>query len=566
MSDTERFSIDVEGVPRAVRSLRGIRIPLDFDCLGPATLLYCAFPVLLFLLFWLRPLVGIPVAAALAASVVLALRRRGMEVMRSPAELARGWANRTRGFVASPADGDAVVRANVPFLLFVVAVALVWCVLGGQGGLWYQSGDWDSRNALFRDLVTHGWPVRYSVDGGWMCYYIAHWLPPALVGRALVLLGCGQGLAWGAANVALLLWTATGVTLVLLHLPLLANARSRPQLVLCVFLPLVFATPDIVGIALTGLNGSLFQKMHLEWWASNMQYSSLTTCLFWVFNQSVIPWLCTLRLVGERRLGAYVPLWACCLFAGPFPAIGLLLLMVGCGFHALWRSERKGEVLASACSPANLLAIPAALVVGLYLLSNGAGAADAHGAWTQANALPYPLYFPTSAEHVRKAVVFVVVEGALLPAVLWACGVRGPLLALSAVTLLLCPWVRTSQPADFCMRVSVPAVLCLCVMSAVALVRATGPEGALRRLGRRSIPAVFLVVLLLLGAVTPAYEVRRGVSSVLHRGIAASVYDPFKTFEDRDQFYVGGRNGWPRTNYVVDPEPGNSLFYDHLSK
>lgn len=535
-----------------------MRIVLSYHSLRIITCVYCGLPVVLFCLLWLRPLIGVVAAGIFIATFVL-LSRNNVETQHSPLDLTIK-AFCKRSVRESESKEPVTVEISALALLLVVFVSLTWCVLGGQGGLWYQSGDWDARNALFRDLITHRWPVHYSVDGGWLCYYIAHWLPAALVGKVAILLGIGKGLTWTVANIALLLWTASGIALVFFHIIVAARARTMLKLVICLVLPVLFATPDVVGIALSGGYSKALETLHLEWWSKNMQFSSLTTCLFWVFNQSVIPWLCTLCFINEKTFSGYLPIWACCLFAGPFPAVGLALLMLGYGIFTLVKEEDRKKIARSVFSLSNLFALPVVVILGLYYMTNGASAADAGGAWTTSTLLPPPLYFPSVRHDIKIAFFFVVSEALLLPLALRLCGVRGPLLLLSTLLLLLCPWIRTSQPADFCMRVSIPSIMCLCVLCAIVCANASYARTDKARLAA----TLFLVVLLVLGAATPAFEFYRGFDSVSRKGIAASINDPFVTFENIDIFKK--KNMWPRTNYVTPPNQSESIFFKHIAQ
>lgn len=47
-----------------------------------------------------------------------------------------------------------------------------------------------------------------------------------------------------------------------------------------------FSGMDILGALYSSRLPDLlaYDAMHLEWWTNDFQFSSLTTCLFWVFN------------------------------------------------------------------------------------------------------------------------------------------------------------------------------------------------------------------------------------------------------------------------------------------
>lgn len=525
---------------------------IRYETVRAVVFVYCGLPVLIFLAFWLKPVVAVLACATFAIALVLCMRRNDT-VKKGRASFESPFERCTRALSGGKADPSEprVITLSLAWIIVAVIIVIAWCILGGQGGMWYQSGDWDSRNALFRDLMTHKWPVRYESDGAWLCYYIGHWLPAAFAGKIMLRLGLALPTVWKLANILLLVWTAIGVFLVLVLLQAAVKPRKAGGRIVCLLLPILFATPDLIGMLLTGTTETALQKVHLEWWASNMQFSSLTTCLFWVFNQTVIPWMCTLVFVNERTPSRYLPLWAACLFAGPLPAIGLCVLMLAQGIAALVEGRgKRGGLLKEACSLKNALSLPAIAVLAIYFLSSSATSGELAESWSLNNMLPSPFYLPAEEQTLILALVFIAVEALLIPLLLRLAGVRGPLLFVVAALLVLCPLIRFNSTADFCMRVSIPAVMILCALSAKVLTALF--EGAMPKLGRR-IAACALIVVLAFGAYTPIIEFYRGFASVAEKGIEASVNDPFITFE--------GKSGWPRSNFTVqDGGDGEPLF------
>lgn len=67
------------------------------------------------------------------------------------------------------------------FLLYIFLIINFICILGGLGGLYYQSSDWHCRNAIFRDLINNDWPVYYEKSNSALSYYIAIWMFPAII-------------------------------------------------------------------------------------------------------------------------------------------------------------------------------------------------------------------------------------------------------------------------------------------------------------------------------------------------------------------------------------------------
>ena len=54
------------------------------------------------------------------------------------------------------------LELKVSTMVGLFFLMLLWCQLGGLNGYLYQSADFDCRNAIFRDLITHRWPVVYE--------------------------------------------------------------------------------------------------------------------------------------------------------------------------------------------------------------------------------------------------------------------------------------------------------------------------------------------------------------------------------------------------------------------
>ena len=197
-------------------------------------LVYLALPTLCFLLLWIRPAVGIITALSLVFAVFLSFhkkRRDGTEV-------------------ECLMQSCETIRLS-PFVFFVFMVALLlWCVLAGQGGVVPQSSDWHWRNALFRDLITHRWPIIYWEWDKALVFYCGHWLPAACATKLIVALGMDMERAWHVGNIFLLVWTYSGVLIVFLQMLLLLNAL-RAWKMFCVLALLMFGDGlDVLGSAL----------------------------------------------------------------------------------------------------------------------------------------------------------------------------------------------------------------------------------------------------------------------------------------------------------------------------
>lgn len=117
-------------------------------------IVYIALPTLVFLFLWLRPCIGIPVGIVAIFSVARILVASG-----------------ARCQLDSLMPSCERVTVSIPVGLSFMALLLLWCILSGQGGFVPQDGDWHWRNALFRDLITHEWPVVYPKNNRALVFY-----------------------------------------------------------------------------------------------------------------------------------------------------------------------------------------------------------------------------------------------------------------------------------------------------------------------------------------------------------------------------------------------------------
>ncbi len=235
--------------------------------------LYLALPVIIFMFTWIRPLIGISAALLVGFALFLAVRKAAA----SPISFSR----RT--------------------IFITIVVAFVWCFFAGQGVFCDQSGDHAWRNAVYRDLVYHPWPVVFEQQNVLLNYYVGYWLVPALFGKALFFMTQNAGAAWLTAKIALLLWSTLSITLCFLLLANVLRCNSPKRYFAAIIVFIFFSGLDILGVYILNKRAGL----HLEWWCPGCQYSSFTTCLFWVFNQAVPAWIAILRLLYDRRIESF---------------------------------------------------------------------------------------------------------------------------------------------------------------------------------------------------------------------------------------------------------------------
>lgn len=208
-----------------------------------------------------------------------------------------------------------------------IAICLGLILISGVGGYGYQTGDWAKHEILLKDLVDYPWPVFYEYYGVTigLVYYVAYYLPPALMGKLGGIL---------LANQALVVWTLVGLILSVFWFALLI----KRSLVSGLGFFLLFSGLSSIGFLLRfyapvnilagapDLNTAPWQT-HPALWAAVWQYSPHVRGLFWV-PQHVLPgWLLTalvlfvLETTTTRR--SLLFLWALSALWSPFVTIGL---------------------------------------------------------------------------------------------------------------------------------------------------------------------------------------------------------------------------------------------------
>jgi hypothetical protein len=453
-------------------------------------------PTAAFLLTWVRPVFSVPSVLALGGALFFYARRGAQARLHREEDV---W--------------------QCPALLFFAALAcaMLWTQLSGIGGFFYQNEDHYGRNAIFHDLLNHSWPVYFEGTPYALTYYINYWILPSLLGKAAALLDAR--LLWPAANIALYVQTVWFLLLTFLLLFSVLNVKRLWEALLVLFLFVFFSGMDTLLIAHDNA-----WNIQAEWWAELYQYSSHTTCLFWVYNQAVPAWLGVMLLLSRKEdVSSYALLGLSVLPFSPLPFVGLfvyfLLLALAALVHrARMQGLRAGvTAFAGECfSAQNLLAILAILPSFYFYFS-------ANQASSQA---PFRLelftYAFTPMTIFLRLLLFALVEFGAFALVLGSRYRKEPLFLFTCVLLLLCPLFRVGFNGDFSMRASIPGLTVLCVYAQRFLLEALHEK-------RRRYAAGVLALLLSVGAFTPLLEFERGAYKVRQAGTLFLSSDPFGT-------------------------------------
>jgi len=405
--------------------------------------------------------------------------------------------------IEKPEEGTLKLKKNE--LIFGVLLIVCWVWLSGIGGHAFQNWDFHWRNAVFRDLINSNWPVNYTyqVQGGSgpppvysLVYYFGYWLPSALVGKLA---------GWGAAQFALVVWTILGVFIS----TMLLKTYVKTSIVFILLFFVFFSGMDASGaqVIRTFFNPSHYPSLwppiqHLEGWTGAFQYSSITTQLFWVFNQAVPVWICIALHLASPDPRRCLLLFSLCFFFAPLPALGFIPFIfleipnktfhpeeLAFNFHDFHFNsffKHCWEDLKAIISPENLIGGVLVLLISYaYFSSNPASSSMGIIFLNIYSSLIF--------------IIFMLLEWLIL----WILIAKKYYLDLNwylaGIMLIIIPFLVIGKGINPALRISIPAMFLLMMWCFKAILN---PEHVCRPI---------LVTVLIIGALTPLYEINRSI-------------------------------------------------------
>lgn len=426
------------------------------------------------------------------------------------------------------------IKNNAVIISF--SLALIWCFFAGIGYFYYQSFDFHFRNAVFRDLINYEWPVFYDKANTPLVYYVGFWLVPAFLTKICALFGFSQETLFIIGNVLLLFYAALGTGLVFLHFGLAVKADNLKKFLLAIIGFVFFSGLDIIGYKFFVLWEQPFDY-HLDWWASIIQYSSITTSMFWVFNQFIPAALMTLLVYNERKIQNFGFLIAIMLFFAPYPTAGIGALMVAYATYIFFKTKDKiSFIKKDIFSIPNLIGVFWCLpVIVLYFITNTQGI----DRWE----------FFMNFIVLRRLLLFMLLEF-LLYAFVLCFKYRKDVFFITAVISLVCiPFLRLDQQNNFCMRASQPALVLLAVFTVRFIYESFEDK-------KYTFLRTLLICLWLIGAVTPTVEFYRGIHYV-HEAkklnlVKDEIYTLNQSFVRMPEFGWDANHQYTAKNYRTD--------------
>jgi len=448
-------------------------------------MLYLYFPVLVFSCYWILPIISIPLNSIGLLSFYLLFKNREKNSSKN------SW-------------------SSVLKVLPVISISLIWVLTSGIWGLGFgRSGDWRmAREDYLSSLYSLTWPITHQfLEGGPLYlfrHYLAYYIPGPFLARVLGL---------GVDQVLLLtgIWTLLGVVIVLMLVNNFVSASRRlrwiPSLVF-----IMFSGLDILGSRIEGNVGlrpqSFLHAGHIEWWARQFQFSSVTTLLHWVPQHAIAGWmgaLITLNLRSSKSFIRIVPiLLSISLLWSPFVTVGIAMV-------ALVAWLPFANETARSVTRADTIYLTFSLCSGYLMASfilSGSGQLSRTWLFQSRSYVMGGFELENGAINtVLNLFFFLALE--ISPFVLlifYLNRSRRQLIVGVSIGLIICTQIVMSHDSLFTMRASIPLLAVLAVLTGETLVRQLESQGI-------SFQSISIIFMLLIGSMTPIIEIAARIDS-----------------------------------------------------
>ncbi len=479
-----------------------------------AAYLYMVIPVMIFMLTWLKLYVGIPMAVTLAGGLFFIYKNEYKDSLDT---------------IVLPVK-DIVI---ITFLLFL------WVVLSGSGKLFYETEDWQVRNAVFRDLINFKWPVVYEQKGTALAYYLLQWIVPA---------GFGKILGWRMGNIALLFWNFAGVLIVYMLLVLLCKNGKKTGLYTIMLIFIFFGGLNQVGRLLEAIFGGappILWGSEDGWLdvVNGYQYSSNYTLLSWVFNQTIVPWIAVPLVLLEKKVRNYAYIGLLVLPYAPLPFVGIFLMFLVLGIEWCIRTARAGEYRLIFCE---LFSIPnVCAVCSVFLCFLAYFSASKNG--MQMGRYETGKF---GLEEWAWLTLFFFLEVGVYALPLWKIYKKEVLFYAICIAMYFIPLIRVGLGRDFCMR----APIGLLFMLQIYIMQYLVSEKAFT--GRCLKTTIVLITLLSLGGYNAVSDLGAKVYEIKVSDQFPLYKDDIKTLSDKSADESG--------NFVAE-DYKDKFFYKYMA-
>ena len=487
-----------------------------------AAICYVILPIIIFLIGWTRlwvALIGVAIFIFLACRIFFAL---------------------------SGSESFSFFSEKKIWIASLVVLA-VWVLLSGIGGWAFQNQDFWARNPIYRDLSTYSWPVIYDLakepyhvqdvfGTGKVAfsYYFSWWLPVALISKIFHFGENGR-------CVLLYIWSLTGVFITLYLISRKLKKTSLGIVAIFISFSGLDAIPHIlVSTILNGFSSVFPWTYHIEWWADYFQYSSNTTQLFWVFNQSIPLWILMGLLIQLKDSKYLIGLAALSFAYSPWATLGMIPFAISGSIN------NKKSFLESLNIVNIISALYMMLVYGLFYVSS-TGSEGFIG-------LIFGRYPGKSTDILFWYSLFILFEFGIYYIVMGKTVKRYNYWLVTILTLLFIPLLHVLE-IDFVMRASIiPLFMTMIYVLQFLYDRSIKGNYRLKK--------TMLVIALCIGALTPLAEINRSVvNTMTMEYYIQEEVGSLGYFESTRTFYI---NETQKQYFIYDYE--NTPFFKYIGK
>lgn len=530
--------------------------------------LYLAIPIIIFALGWMRWYYAVPFVAIVGICLFLLIKTT----------------------MNDNSDSSFVIDSRVQKILIIAFIIIVvWVAMSGIGKLTFQNKDHKTRNAIFEIMVNHSWPAIGHSDENipdnvyGLVYYIGFWIVPALLGKVF---GMRAGYLFQD------IWAIFGIFIFYLLLCIYRKKIELWPLLIFVFFGGWDIIGYFVGgnpIEEFNLYEHIDSWMHTQ---TEDEFSAFTTQLFWVFNQAIPAWILTLLLFMQKNNKYIAFLIGISTISTILPVIGLLPFVIYIIYRNSKKYDKYplsdlfslqniigggitggviliymlgntwGVVLKGIIDKITVLHVIGIVLGILTIMVIGFIIVRLYKYYIKdtklGSALPYIMvcicyivaivlfiFGDYIGINIKSAIMlgdnrlyraymygmFYILEvGVFLICIFWY-NKTNPILYISALWLFICPMIRIGKFSDFCMRASIPALLCIYIMFVATVDRAVRE--------RKRILVTICAIVFLIGSLTSIFEMNRTVYKTYKRAMNGKAvytitYDDMKIFSSKN--------------------------------
>lgn len=393
-------------------------------------ILYLFLPIFIFVFTWLKPILGITIIIITLIAIYFSINNI--------------WKNKIKEKIPS----------SYIELIFIYLFFIAFFIFVGHNDIFPQDFDWHKHHAIFYDLVNYDYPVVYQNDS-MLTYYLGQYLVPSFLAKIF-----GSVLF---LRIFIPMWNALGLMLVYAYLTFFLNAESRLKKLGVIFIMIFFG--GLFNIARVvyeyfvygyGLKDNIihvffYEQYNYKWIDINrirVHFASNYDALYGAFQHVITPWIsCCLFLGNKQHKNSYVLMALPLMFSATFGFLYFSMLLLIYAIHGYYKSKDRMLYIKEVFSKGNLLMIPLAVVILIYLAGNFLGNKPTE----------VGLEIISISQYADFYIVFIFSEFLLYILLLFKRNKKNVVFNIILIQLMIIPFIKLGLYNDLCSRGSIPA-------------------------------------------------------------------------------------------------------------